>query len=343
MSRTLLETRLRSLAIEAPDDLVARARARVWAAGRPRHRLTPALVAALVAAALVVLATANEAAAYFVPAYGRAIADTPLGLLTQPLLRAGGQTAEQVTPIGTTVTSAGHSIQLVGAYADGLQTTIYLQVDGQPLAAPATPTGKVVGDRYLAGMELTDDAGHRYLERGSSGSSVTDFEPLRGPAARSGVRLTLRVTSLRDLSVAPRSKQDASPHVDGNWTFHFTLKQRPAVDLPLPTPLTIGDTTYTFTSIRAADTMALKIKVSGGAVTRWSQIKPGPGGPPPFTMEPYHVKLYNAAGVAQRIGFGGFGGDQIDASWVLDGSGRYRLHVGPEPGGADYWFDVSRG
>lgn len=128
----------------------------------------------------------------------------------------------------------------------------------------------------------------------------------------------------------------------GNWTFHFTLRQRPAVDLPLPTPLTIGDTTYTFVSIRAADTMAVKIKVSGGAVTRWSAIK-GPGAPTPGTMEPYRVELYNAAGVAQRIGFGSFGGDQIDASWVLDGSGRYRLHVGPDQGGADYWFDAPRG
>lgn len=338
MSRTPLDTRLRRLAVETPDDLVAQARTR--AAGRPRRRLTPALVAAAVAVAVVVLATANEAAAYFVPAYGRAIADTPLGLLTQPLLRAGGQTAEQVTPIGTTVTSAGHSIQLVGAYADGLQTTIYLQVDGQPLAAPVTATGKVMGDRWSASMELTDDAGRSYQARGSSGSSVTDFEPLRGPAARSGVQLTLRVTRLWDMGVPTRSKRDAPPHVDGNWTFHFTLRQRPAVDLALPAPVTIGDTTYTFTSIRAADTMAVKIRVSGGAVTRWGQIGGAP--PPPATMAAYRVELYDAAGVAQRIGYGGFGGDRIDASWVLDGSGRYRLHVGPAEGGADYWFDVPR-
>ena len=60
-------------------------------------------------------------------------------------------------------------------------------------------------------------------------------------------------------------------------------------------------------------------------------------------MDPYRVVLYNAAGMAQRIGFGSFGSDQIEASWVLDGSGRYRLHVGPDQGGADYWFDVPRG
>src|SRR5262249_41799875 len=96
VSRTPLETRLRSLAIEPPDDLVARAQARVRAFGRPRHRLTPALVAALVAAALVVLATANEAAAYLVPAYGRADAGTPPGRPAPALLRArrrgGGRT-----------------------------------------------------------------------------------------------------------------------------------------------------------------------------------------------------------------------------------------------------------
>lgn len=341
MSRTPLETRLRDLAIEAPDDLAARARAR---AGGPEQarRPRPALVAAVVAVALVVLATANEAAANFVPAYGRAIADTPLGVLTQPLLRAGGQTAEQVTPIGTTVTSSGHSIQLVGAYADGLQTTIYLQVDGKPLAAPGPPAGKVAGDRYMASMELTDDAGHRYQPRGGSGSSVTVFEPLQGPATRTGVRLTLRVTQLWDLSVAPRSKHDAPPRVVGNWTFHFTLKQRPAVGLALPAPLTIGDTTYTFTSIRAADTMAVQIKLSGGAVTRWNQIKRGPGPLPTGTMDPYRVDLYNAAGAPQRAGYGNLGGDRINATWVLDGSGRYRLHVGPDQGGADYWFDVPR-
>jgi Domain of unknown function (DUF4179) len=331
VSRTPLDIRLRRLAVETPDDLVARARSR--AAGQPRRRLTPALVAAAAVAALVALVTVNEAAAYFVPAYGRAIADTPLGLLTQPLLRAGGQTAEQVTPIGTTVTSDGHSIQLVGAYADGLQTTIYLQVDGQPLAAPIAPGGKVVGDRYSASMELTDDAGRHYQERGSSGSSATDFEPLRGPAARSGVRLTLRVTRLWDHSVAPRSKHDAPPHVDGNWTFTFTLRQRPAVDLARPAPLTIGDTTYTFTSIRAADTMAVKIRVSGGAVSRWAASG---------ATDAYRLELYNAAGAPQRIGYGSFGRDQIDTSWVLDGSGRYRLHVGPAQGGADYWFDVPR-
>jgi hypothetical protein len=342
VSRTPLENRLRDLRIDAPDDLAVRARARALSAERPRRRLTPALVAAVVAVALVVLATANEAAAYFVPAYGRAIAGTPLGVLTQPLLRAGGQTAEQVTPVGTTVKSSGHSIQLVGAYADGLQTTIYLQVDGQPLAAPATPTSKVAGDRYLASMELTDDAGHRYAARGGSGSSVTDFEPLTGPAARTGVHLTLRVTALMDMSYTPRSKHDAPPTVNGSWTFHFTLKQRPAVGLPLPAPLTIGDTTYTFTSIRAADTMAVQIRLRGGAVTRWKQIKPVPGGPPPGTMDPYSVELYNAAGTRQRIGYGMLGGDRIDASWVLDGTGRYRLHVGPDQSGADYWFDVPK-
>ena len=45
MSRTPLESRLRDLAIEAPDDLAARARARARGPERQR-RLTPALVAA---------------------------------------------------------------------------------------------------------------------------------------------------------------------------------------------------------------------------------------------------------------------------------------------------------
>lgn len=268
----------------------------------------------------------------------------PLGVLTQPLLHAGGQTVEQVTRVDQTVTSAGHRIRLVGAYADGLQTTVYLQVDGQPMAAPVSPGGKVMGDHYLASVELTDDSGRHYTPRGGSGTSVLDFEPLSGTAAGTGVRLTLHVSQLHDLTYhsAIGGKHDVPPHVDGSWTFHFTLKQRPAHELPLPAPLQVGDTTYTFTSIRSADTLAVKIKVGGGAVRRWNQMKPGETGLPPGVADAYRVHLYDAAGRPQRKGYGSLGGDRIDLSWVIDGPGRYRLHMGGAQSGADLWFDVPR-
>lgn len=337
-----LESRLRALEIEVPAGLAARAK--TGAAARPtvgRRRL-PALARTLAVLAVLAVA-ANAVVTYFAPAYGQALADSPIGPLTQPLLRAGGLSAGDVTPVDQSVTSSGHTIQVVGAYADGIQTTIYMQVDGRPLAAPAHGVGKVWGDRYLAAETLTDQFGRSYEPRGTSGTTVTVFEPLAGPAAALGGRLTLHVTRLWLVREGPDpGNPESAPHVDGDWTFRFTLTQRPAHDLPLPGPLRIGDTTYTFTAVQAASVMTVKIRVSGGAVERWNAATSGRvSGPlPSDVIDPYLTELYDEGGRAQRGGYGGGDGATIDRSWVLHGPGRYRLHIGDVQSGVDVWFTV---
>lgn len=326
------------MTIDTPADLAAKAKARASAPTRGRRGRTAVLVAAALVLTLLLASGADVAAAYFVPGYAKAVADTPLGVLTEPLLHANGQTPAQITASGQTVTSSGHTIRLIGAYADELQTTIYLQVDDQPLAAPASPTGKVVGDRYTANVELRDQFGRTYQERGGSGTSSLDFEPLTSSAARTGIGLTLHISRLYDMTTLTANGQGGPAYVDGDWTFQFTLKQRRALVLPLPAPLTVGKLTYTFTSIKAADTFAVKITVSGGDIQRLDQIAPA-SGPSVNDLSAYQVDLYNQAGEPQRISYGSLDRSHINASWVLDGTGRYRLHVGG-PQGTDYWFDV---
>lgn len=342
MTRSL-ESRLRDLEIDAPGDLSVRARAA--AAARPGRRVSPSRVAATLAVLLAVAVAANAGATYFAPAYGQALADGPAGVIAEPLLHASGLTAGAVTPVDQSVTSAGHTIRLVAAYADGLQTAVFLQVDGQPLAVPSPPFGKVAADKYLADTTLTDQFGRQYPSRGGSGTSWTVFEPLAGPAATVGGRLTLhvgRLTATRqgDPSGGPDPR---APHVDGNWTFHFVLVARPSHDLPLPTPIRLGDTTYTFISVRAATTLVVHIRVSGGAVSRWNADaqRLGPGLRRDLADD-YFVELYDRAGRPQREGFGERGGDTIDLSWFLAGPGHYRLHLGGATQGADIWLDVPR-
>src|SRR2546423_8590196 len=105
-------------------------------------------------------------------------------------LRASGPSPADVTPVDQVATSSGHTIRLVAAYADGIQTVVYLQVDGQPLAEPANGTGKVLGDRYLAEQTLTDQFGRPYQWAGGSGATLTVYQPLAGPAASLRGRLT---------------------------------------------------------------------------------------------------------------------------------------------------------
>jgi hypothetical protein len=335
MTRSL-ESRLRDLEFDVPGDLSFRAKA--GAAAKPGRRVHLSRVAVTLAVLLVVAVAANAGATYFAPTYGQALADGPAGAITEPLLRASGLTAGAVTPVDLSATSDGHTIRLVGAYADGLQTVVFLQVDGRPLAVPSPPVGKVAADEYLADETLTDQFGRHYASRGGSGTSWTVYEPLAGPASTVGGRLTLHVSRLTatregDPSGGPDVR---APHFDGDWTFHFVLVSRPAQDLPRPAPIRLGDTTYTFTSVRAATTLAVHIRVSGGAVSRWNAGLGGDLG------DAYFVELYDRAGRPQREGFGEFGGDSIDLSWFLAGPGRYRLHVGSAAQGADVWLDVPR-
>jgi hypothetical protein len=335
-----LDSRLRRLTVDTPDGLAARARA---GAAEPRvaagRRTLPRFAVAL-ALLLVAVVTVTGAGSYFAPRYGQALADSPVGPITDPLLRASGLAAGEVTPVNQTVTSAGHTIDLVAAYGDGIQTTVYLQVDGLPMAAPYQGKGKVMGDRYLAGETLTDQFGRTYEPRGGSGTTLTVFEPLAGPAAALGGRMTLRITRLT--SMQPGGDLRVAPRVDGDWTFRFTLLPRPARDLALPAPVRIGDTTYTFTSVRAASILAVHIRLSGGAVGRWDAASSQPGSLPASVITAYQTQLYDERGLPQRVSSGSFGGSSMDLSWVLEGPGHYRLHLGDPQGGADLWFNVPR-
>lgn len=345
--RSTLESRLRKLEIEVPGDLAARAKARAAAGPPVRRRGLPGLAAAFALLALAAI-SANGVVMYFAPRYGQVLAASPIGPITEPLLRASGLGPGDVTAVDQSVTSSGHTIELVAAYADGIQTTIYLQADGEALAAPYRGIGKVLGDRYDAESTLTDQFGRSYSPLGGSGTTMTVFEPLAGPAAAIGARLTLHVHRLWVMQPEPHAGGPwPVPHVDGDWTFHFTLVPRPARELPLPRPVRLGDTTYTFTSVRAASILVVRIRVSGGAEERWNVWNAATAngritGVPSDVIGPFRTELYDQDGRTQRVGYGGSGGDSINASWVLHGRGRYRLHIGDPQGGADVWFTVPR-
>jgi hypothetical protein len=279
----LLEERLRTLDIRTPPEIVSRAL--TAATSPPQYEPAPssrrtgryARRLGYAAAGIAAFLIANVAVASFVPAYSQAIANAPVvGPVSSQALTYLGLQPSAIAARDQTVTASGHTLRLVGVYADTLRTVVLVQVDGRPFEEPSKTTKTYGIDGYL-----TDQFGHRYSQTFTPGPGAA-FEPITGPAVDAGARLTLHVKGLM-----PTFKAD---RVSGNWEMTFTVTRQPAGNVSLPAPVHIGDTTYIFTSVRiSGDLVEVRWLATGGSVDQMHRLMDGYYGknpaPPPSVQE----------------------------------------------------------
>ena len=301
---------------------------------RPRPRLVPSLVA--VAIFLVCAVITNLVAVYFAPAYGNALADAPgIGPASARILKASGLTTGDVTAVDDSATSSGHTIRLVGGYADALRTVLFFQVDGRGMVGDPKAYGQSVGDYYPVsdGLTLSDQFGREYGMAGISGGNMLGFDPLAWPASELGARLTLRITGLWEPWL--KISGPLVPAVVGTWTLHATLFSQPPSSVVLPPPLVLPGVTYRVTSARASgDTMSIHFSMTGSVVDQASRLKP---------LEPsdglwasyFNIRMFDSAGNEVQMSDWGYtfpkaAGSPADGSIdaFISGPGRYGIQFG---------------
>jgi hypothetical protein len=341
-----LETRLRSLQIDPPEDLVVRALASSRLASKPRRfgsRGTLRIAIALTAV-VALIAAANLPAAYFFPRYGEALANAQvIGAVSGPALRAAGLANADLTVVDDTSVSSGHSLHLIAAYADIYRTVLLVEIDGQPIQLDRKPLPPPKG-LAIAEIQLTDQFGHIYQERRPSPFSPLEAEPLVGLAASQGARLTVHVARLAYYDGG--SLGTPALVTQGDWTLRAAVFQQTGRVLSVPAPGSIGDTKYTVTHVQLSSyLLQLRVRVTGGAAKTWKSLShPGPQADAAaqrafgeqlgqFIRTYYRTALIAPDGTEAEVRSGDFGGDQINVSYVIRGPGTYHLRIGsPETG-----------
>jgi hypothetical protein len=293
------------------------------------------------AAALVVaILFVNLVAAYFAPRYGQALADAPImGGIASPVLRYSGLDASQITKLNVSATSSGHTIKLVGAYADTERTVLLMEVDGKPLELPS----KQRSCCYAEGT-LVDQFALEYQRVFSPDPQAMTFKPLVGPASKLGARLKLHITQLNGLR---REIQVIS----GDWTLNVTLIQQAGKVLAAPDPVTANGITYTITSVRLSGTQVkIAFSLIGPPIDEYRKLvyetkTPRPMGPNSFAMRFASPRLGDRQGNLASVGDWGYTlpkqgplNGSIDA--VVPGPGRYTLTFGSAPGGPSFQIDI---
>ena len=338
-----LETRLRALPaalVLTAADARAVSALQAFPTEPARRRLARrSFPIAGVAVALVGIVLINVVAAYFAPAYGRALASSSLGPVSTRLLAAFGLDDGDVTAVGDSVTSAGHTVRLVAGYADGLRTVLFIEVDGwgvrsYPKAEP--PPGQYAP--LMDSATMTDQFGHRYaLASVGQTGYVTTYRPLVWPASSVGARLTVHISSLSAGWMYPPGEVPAA--ISGSWTLHATLFSSPLLRLPLPARVVVPEATYTFTTVEASrTTIVIGWKVGGPAVDAFNRTwKPGPTGPTAeyrrLARDYFKPQLFDAAGNAMALSVSGYTFTQGkpavgEMTMFIPGPGRYRLQLG---------------
>jgi hypothetical protein len=309
MTTDLLEQRLENLAVETPDP--GRVSARVLArAPRPRRRRWPRV--ALSAVATVVLLALM---AYFVPAADLVVAKVPIA---GDWLRDAGLVGarDRITMVGSSASSSGYTVTLVGAYADSTRTV--LLVHSNPASIPGSGFETVLRDQF----------GRNYQFQGSvtdtrTGDEAMQFEPLAWPDALTGARITLQISSLETATAT-----GPGTNVAGSWTLRATLGVDVAQALPLPQPANLGSAAFRFTSVTYTPaTIEVDMEVTGvSGDYLWRRIPDGGKG----TMA-LQVDLIDPNGQVIN-GNGGSGGDQSSTQihffgFRESGGGNYLLRV----------------
>jgi hypothetical protein len=312
----------RTLRAAATGPVQSRSARRPW--NRPRNLLIG------IAATLILLIAGNALTAYFAPRYGQALADAPvLGAVAGPVLHFSGLDASEVIPLNEAVTSAGHTVKLIGAYADSERTVLFLEVDGQPHGLPNKQQSCCYAD-----ATLTDQFGHSYQQIYSVDALSPTFSPLVSPASNLGARLTLHINSL--MPTGPGFTE-----ASGDWELHLTLLQQAGVVLPLPARVTANGVTYTFTSLRLSQ-FQLKVNytMSGPLVDQQRGATPQAPDPNSFFFHYAFPRLVNAAGVEAQLSDWGMTLPKGDLTAILPGPGSYTLTLGNLPGAATVQIQV---
>lgn len=310
------------------------------------RRIRALTLGAAIAAALIVILQANLAAIYFAPSYSRALADSPgVGPVSSRLLAGVGLRETDVTVMGDSATSAGHTLRLVGAYADGLRTVLFVSIDGRGVTGDPKQYGRNPDEWgiNLDQAQLTDQFGHSYGEQGIAGPTDLQFETLAWPASSVGARLTLHVTGIwamwKVAELGPNKGIDPDAlTVHGDWTLHVTLMSEPAHKLALPAPLHTAQADYTFTSATASKTeMVLRWTVSG-PVNDPMRAAPPPSLPPSpeytrLTQDYFTPRVYDSAGNELQMQEWGYewpksGAAKGGMTVFIKGPGRYRIQFG---------------
>lgn len=328
-----IELRLRdlpaSMALRPADqDAIARLEP------RSRGSRREVQMAAAVAAALIGILLANVVAAYLAPRYERVLADSGVGPVSERFLSAVGLRDGDVTAIGDSATSSGHTVNLVAGYADGLRTNFFLTIDGRGLTGNPKEYGRNPTDLGVAldGVTLTDQFERSYQPSGLWGPTNIQFQPLSFPASELGGRLTLHIGALTNYAYT-------ATVISGDWTLHAALISEPAHRIALPAAIHTAQADYAFTGITATETeMVLHWTVRGPATDEAKkQLNPPPTNSDPFgtpVMRQYFTpRVYDAAGKELQTQGGGFswpknGPVQGGMTVFISGPGRYRIQLG---------------
>ena len=346
LSRASLREGLTGLRPVMPAGAVRRACARATGKASPlRGRQGTIRGRVLVGLGVTLVVAANGGALLLAPAYADAVSELPgLGWF----LSWSGLTSSDVSIIDVSTEHDGVRIHVSAAYADENQTVVVLDYRG----ATGCET-----------MELTDQFGHTYQVRASNvgekgkpldpGEGVPGFaafDPLTGPAAVVGARLTLHEsdcgTVLGNSGPAPTegpggiTAGQARPFepIRGTWDVTFVLRQHPATHVQWASA-ELNGVTYRFPSVTITGSTHVEIQweATGPAIAFLDQQPAaGDGTPPPSpidALDPFRPALVDANGgvVTQAPGFGmilAAVGDQITgrSDYTLS-SGRYRFTV----------------
>lgn len=346
-----IDERLRSLGeslIVGPED--SRALARIMelsiptaSTGAPRARASRRRVVRVGALATVItfVLLANVVAAYYAPAFSRALAGAPgIGGPSSKILAAFGLNVGDVTSVNDTATSSGHTLRLAAGYADGLRTVLFVSIDGKGLDSNPKGFGMNPGDYGLGDYTLSDQFGRIYVPDGVGGPNMIPFTPLAWPASSVGARLTLHVTSLDAMWLR------GAGEVRGDWTLHATLVAEPAHTLALPAAVRTPQANYAFTSIRSsATTLNIRWTVEGPALDRLNELwaaagsrtdpKIPPAQPGAEEMQLEHdyfwPQVFDASGRQVQLSDWGITFTKPAAGVMtafIPGPGRYRIQLG---------------
>lgn len=345
-----VESRLRALPASAtlrPADEQAVAEIHMWGRGSLRRRAAHRALRVSGAAAVIVVTIllVNILAAYFAPKYQRALADSGVGPISQRFLSAVGLRSGDVTVVGDSATSAGHTLKLVGAYADGLRTVIFVSVDGKGVTGNPKEYGRNPGEWGVSFdlATLTDQFGHSYGGQGVVGPTDLQFQPLAWPASDVGGRLTLHITGIwapwKIAAQGPNKVIDTEAlTTHGDWNLHVTLISAPYHTIALPAPVHTPMADYTFTGISASETEMVLHWTVDGPVNDGLRSAPAPQNPPSAaytqTMQDYFSPhVYDAGGGELQMQDYGFewpktGPAKGEMTVFINGPGRYRIQLG---------------
>lgn len=317
------EALVRRLAtLDVPFDAEAVTR-RVLAAARRKPRGASTRLRLLIMVPLVLLVLTG-AASYYAPAFAQALADAPIvGSISGRMLRQFGLTGVQhrVSAFGDKATSAGHTAELVGGYADAGRTILFVRID--PPARILAPFGDIT---------VADQFGHSYQMVGltsnvATGENAILLTPIDGLAAKVGARIRVVFGTIEE-GLAPNSRTIA-----GRWDLVATLAVDEGRDLSLPDLIQLGDARLSFTRVRALPVGVLvEFRIEPVDIDAFDrQIPDGLKGRPAFRMS-----LKDASGRESQPLQGGQSGSGTDRTrmtingswlWQAEGSGNYVLSV----------------